>query len=319
VRYLLEGSARRAAGKVRINVQLIDAVSGLHIWAERFDRNLEDIFAVQDEVTARIVEAIAGKLTAPPPRKRPKNIEAYDLCVRARLLAWHSPQSAKEAGLLLQQAIKLEPTYAEAHGWLALYQFAGWMQWGEPMHPSRSEAIMMAQRAVALDPEDAACHWILGFILAYESRWAESEAEFAMALELNPNDADAWVHLSDISILCGRVAESLEQIQKAFRLNPHPTSNYYWILGQAQYAARQYEAAVKTLRREETYRTVSRRVLAGSLAQLGRLEEARREAEFCMVTNPLFRISFWATTRPFRDDATLAHFVDGFRKAGLPE
>ena len=269
-------------------------------------------------MTARIVEALAGKLTAPPPRKRPKNIDAYDLCVRARLLAWQSPQAAKEAGLLLQQAIALDSTYAEAHGWLALNQLSGWMQWGGP-DSNRSKAIEMAQKAVALDPDDAACHWILGFILAYESRWAASDAEFSAALELNPNDADAWVHLSDISVLSGRVTESLEQVQKAFRLNPHPASNYYWMLGQAQYAAYQYEAAVKTLRREETYRTASRRVLAASLAQLGRLDEARREAEFCMVTSPLFRVSFWATTRPFRDEATLAHFVDGFRKAGLPE
>jgi tetratricopeptide (TPR) repeat protein len=111
----------------------------------------------------------------------------------------------------------------------------------------------------------------------------------------------------------------LEQIRKALRLNPHPASWYYLLLGQAQYAARQYEGAVETLRREETYRTSSRRFLAASLAQLGRLDEARREADMFMVSNPHFTIGHWVATQPFRNDATRAHFVDGFRKAGLPE
>ncbi len=120
VRYLLEGSARRAAGRVRINAQLIDAVGGGHLWAERFDRSVEDVFAVQDEVTARIVEALVGQLTEPPARNRPKNMKAYDLCVHARRLDEESPQASREAHLLLQQAIALDPEFAEAHRLLAL-------------------------------------------------------------------------------------------------------------------------------------------------------------------------------------------------------
>src|SRR5262249_25612139 len=108
VRYLLEGSARRVAGRVRINVQLIDATGGGHLWVERFDRNLEDVFAVQDEVTTKIVEALVGRLTAPPPRNRPKSMEAYDLCVRGRMLIGRSPEEAREASLLLRQAIALD-------------------------------------------------------------------------------------------------------------------------------------------------------------------------------------------------------------------
>lgn len=156
-------------------------------------------------------------------------------------------------------------------------------------------------------------------VLAYENRWAESDEEFSAALKLDPNNADAWAYLSDMSYLCGRVTEGLEQIQKALRLNPRPASWYYWLLGQAQYAARQYESAVATLRNEDTYRTGSRRILAASLAQLGRLEEARQEAEMFMVSNPHFTISHWASTQPFRDEAMRAHFIDGYLKAGLPE
>jgi len=176
-----------------------------------------------------------------------------------------------------------------------------------------------AEKAVALDPNDAGCRWVLGYVLAHERRWPESDAHFAAALELDPNHADALAELSDLTVLSGRPADALEQIHKALRLNPHPASGYYWLLGQAQYAARQYEAAVETLRKEQTYRTGSRRFLAASLAQLGRLDEARREAEFFMISNPHFTISHWVLTQPFRDEAMREHFVDGFRKAGLPE
>ncbi len=319
VRYLLEGSARRAAGRVRINVQLIDAIGGGHLWAERFDRSLEDVFAVQDEVTAKIVEALVGRLAMPPALSRPKSMEAYDLCVRARNLHEQSPQAAKEGFLMLQRAVTLDPGYAEAHAFLALNHWLAWVHWGQPIDPNRSIAVATAEKAVALDPNHAGSRWILGTILAYERRWPESEAQFSAALNLDPNHADAWAELSDISVLSGRADEGLEQIRKAFRLNPYPASWYFKLLGQAQYAARQYALAIETLRREETYRTNSRRYLAASLAQVGQLEEARREAELFLVSNPHFRISHWVESHPLRDEATREHFVEGYRKAGLPE
>lgn len=318
VRYLLEGSARRAAGRVRINAQLVDAASGEHLWAERFDRRLDDIFAVQDEATAKIVEALLGRLRTPPPRNRPTNLEAYDLCVRARKLIDDSPQTAREAHLMLTRALTLDPDYAEAYRWLAMNHWMGWVHWGEPVEPNRRLALDLARKAVAIDPNDAGCRWVLGNLLAYEHSFEEADAEFAKAFELDPNEADAWATLSDIETLAGRVEEGLAHIRKAFRLNPFPASWYYLTLGQAQYAARDYEAAIETLRRDETYRTSSRRFLAASLAQLGRLDEAHAEVEMFLVGNPHFTTSHWVWTEPFRDDATREHFVDGFRKAGLP-
>jgi len=319
VRYLLEGSARRAAGRVRINAQLVDARSGEHLWADRFDRGLEDIFAVQDEVTARIVEALLGKLRAPLPRNRPKNLEAYDLVVRARKLIDDSPQTAREAHLMLTRAVSLDPDYAEAYRWLAMNHWMGWVHWGEPIEPNRGVALELARKAVAIDPNDAGCRWVLANLLAYDRNFDAADAEFARAIELDPNEADTWATLSDIETLAGRIDKALADIRKAFRLNPFPPSWYFLTLGQAQYAARDYEAAVETLRREETYRTSSRRFLAASLAQLGRLEEARTEVEFFLVANPHFSTRYWVETEPFRDDATMGHFVEGFRKAGLPE
>ena len=294
VRYLLEGSARRAAGRVRINAQLVDAVGGEHLWAERFDRSLEDVFAVQDEVARKIVEALLGRLAAPPPRNRPRNLEAYDLCVRARKLIDDSPQTAREAHLMLTRAIALDPGYAEAYRWLAMNHWMGWVHWGEPVEPARGPRLELARKAVAIDPNDAGCRWVLANLLAYERRFAEAEAEFAKAIKLDPNEADIWATLSDLAVLAGRVEEGLEHIRKAFRLNPFPASWYYLTLGQAQDAARYYDAAVETLRRDETDRTSSRRFLAASLAQLGRLDEARAEVELFLVGNTHFTIRHWA-------------------------
>jgi TolB-like protein/DNA-binding SARP family transcriptional activator/Tfp pilus assembly protein PilF len=319
VRYVLEGSARRVAGRVRISAQLIDADTGRHLWAERFDRELESVFAVQDEVTDSIVGALAARLTSAAPRQRPRSVEAHDLCARARILTEETPQSAREACLMLRRATELDPTYAEAHGLLAYNRWLAWTHFGEPEDLNRSLAVELAERAVALDPNDAGCRYFLGTILAYEKRWEESDAQFGAALELDPNHADTWAALSDMSILSGRISEGVEQIQKAFRLNPYPAVWYYDHLGQAQYAAQDYESAVETLRREETYRTNSRKFLAASLAQLGHFDEAQRETEMFLATHPHFTIRHWVNSQPLRDKAVHDHFVEGFRKAKLPE
>jgi tetratricopeptide (TPR) repeat protein len=158
---------------------------------------------------------------------------------------------------------------------------------------------------------------VLAFVLLYERQWEESAREFEISPRLNPNDADAWAYLADLRVMEGRGAEAVGCVEKALRLNP--SGPYHWDLGQAQYAAGQYEAAVRTLRNEVTYRTGSRRYLAAALAQLGRLEEAREEGRLFLARHPHFRISYWVETQPFRDLATRDKIVEGYRKAGLPE
>jgi TolB-like protein/class 3 adenylate cyclase len=320
VRYILEGSARRASGRIRINAQLIDAREGAgHLWAERFDRDLADVFAVQDEVIGKIVEALVGKLTAArlQERYRPASLEAYDLCVRGRAEWARSVEAGVDAIPLFERAIVLDPNYAEAYRWLALGQSIGWLHKNRPMDPFRQLSMASAKRAVELDPEDSGTHWVLAFVLLYERRWEESAREFEISLRLNPNDADAWTALADLKVMEGRGTEAITCVERALRLNP--PGAYYWDLGQAQYAAGQYEAAVKTLHNEVTYRTHSRRFLAAALAQLGRLEEAREEGRLFIARDPHFRISYWVETQPFRDLATRDRFVEGYRKAGLPE
>ncbi len=321
VKYVLEGSARRVANRVRINAQLIDAGAGGHIWADRFDRDLADIFAVQDEVIGKIVEALVGKLTAAnlKERYRPASLEAYDLCLRGRAAWAHSREAGVEAIPLFERAIALDPNYSDAYIWLAFSQNHAWAFMNRPMDPLRQLSMASAKRAVELDPDDSASHSALAFMLLFERRWEESAKEYEISLRLNPNDAEAWATFADLKYHEGRGVEAIACVEKALRLNPHPPGYYFWSLGLAQYAAGKYEAVVKTLSNEATYRTESRRVLAAALAQLGRLEEAREAAKLYLAGNPHFRISHWLETMPYRDIATRDRLVEGMRKAGLPE
>jgi tetratricopeptide (TPR) repeat protein len=264
------------------------------------------------------VEALIGRLSPAPVRNRPATLEAYDLCVRARALIGKAPDVAREASLLLNRAIALDPGYAEAHRWLAFNRWSSWAHWGDAMEPNRSRAVELAARAVALDPNDAGNRWVLGHLLAFEQRWQQADAEYEAAFALDANQADTWAMQGEMSTFHGRPDDGIGKVQRALRLNPHPPGWYYWELGYAQYAARLHEAAVETLQTEATYRTGSRRILAASLAQLGRMDEARREAELFMVSNPHFTISYWAATQPFRVQTIREHFVDGYYKAGLP-
>ena len=322
VRYLLEGSARRAGGRVRINVQLIDAIGGGHLWAERFDREMQDIFDLQDAVTARIVTELVGRLVVSPTRKRTSSIEAYDLCVRGRALITNGGGKSAvlhEAVVTMERALALDPAYAEPHRWIAFCRLLRWVHGMEAEHPHRSLAVEHARTAVALEPLDAANQWVLAWILSYENLIPETEQGFAKALALDPSNADAWATFADISAVQGKIDVALDAIRRALRLEPHTPFFYFWFEGFILYLNRDYEGAVKTLQRSEVFGTASHRILAAALAQLGRIDDARREAELYIASTPGFRISRWVAMHAYGDPATLAHYADGCRKAGLPE
>ena len=322
VKYVLEGSARRSVQRLRVNVQLIDAAGGgNHIWAERFDRDLADIFVLQDEIARRVVEAITGKLAAFPAveRYRPSNLEAYDLCIRARTLWAQNKASTHIVQSCLEQAIALDPAYCEAHWRLAMALVHNWLHWGEPEEPNRRNAIVHARRAVDLDPNDSGAQWAYGFVLCYERRWDEAEVHYETSIRLNPNDASALAALADFNPLIGKPQKGVQCAERALRLNPHPPHWYYWNLGFAQFASGQYDDAAKTLRREETYRTASRRILAAALAALGRVSEAREEAELFLSASPHWRISKWIESQPFKNPKDAQAWFDAYRLAGLPE
>lgn len=322
VRYVLEGSARRAGGRVRINVQLIDATGGGHVWAERFDRELADIFDLQDEVTARIRDALVGQLVAPPPRNRPRSVEAYDLCARGRALldsSFGSADALREAMVLLERAIDLDPGYAEAWRCLAMTRNDAWAHCGIPVDTSRGTVLEMAARAVTLDPDNSSCRATHALLLDYAGEWERAQGEHRQALALDPNNADAMVMHADFLLFAGRHAEAGRLVQRALRINPFPAAWYYMAQGKVLYAQGRYAEAAQVLRHPLTYRSASRRYLAASLAQMGDLEGARAEAALFAAGNPSFSVAHWVAASAHQDAATLAHFVEGFRKAGLPE
>lgn len=322
VRYLLEGSARRAGGRVRINVQLIDSIGGGHLWAERFDREIEDIFDLQDAVTARIATELVGRLVAAPARRRTISIEAYDLCVRGRILVSNgpgNPVTQNEGAMALDRALALDPTYAEPHRWIAFSHLSRWVHSMEPESLHRALAVEHSRAAVALDPNDAGNHWVRAYVLSYEHLVPEFERAFATALDLDPNNADAWIAFADICAVQGKAVAALDAMERAIRFEPHPPGFYYWIQGFVLYCDRQYEAAISTLRRTEVYGGVGHRTLAAALAQLGETDEAVREGALFRAKTPEFRIGRWLAMHAYGDATTLAHFADGCRKAGLPE
>ena len=322
VKYILEGSARRSIQRLRINVQLIDAAEGgTHIWAERFDHDIADIFEAQDEVTRRVVESITGKFgtTQVAERYRPTNLEAYDLVVRSRNQFAQSRNAANEARSRLERAIVLDPNYAEAHWRLAFVQAYSW-GWNIEEHAADlAAAHASAQRAVELDANDSGAYDILGYVLLIERHWDEARDCYETSLRLNPNNANSFAEFAFYKLAIGEARECIDFLARALRLNPKPPSWYFWVLGNAQIKLGQYADAVEMLRREETYRTGSRRSLAAALALLGRDKEAKDEAGYFMADNPHFRITHWEATTPFKNQKDAKFWIDAFRLAGLPE
>jgi TolB-like protein len=319
--YVIEGSVRRASSRVRVTVQLIDASDGSHVWADRFDRNLEDVFAVQDEIVGKIVQALAGVIPTSrlPPKRRPPKIEAYDLFVRGRAQSLHLAAANKKARPLLEQACRIDPEFAEAHAWLAMNLHYGWMYCYE--EDSRDRALVLAQRAVSLDPANADAHVILGYlkIFANAPDLEGGREQFTTALTLNPNHADAWIFLADLETLEGRPEQALEAGRNAFRLNPYPPSYYHWLFGWVLFAAKQYAEVVDVVQHDDARALGSQRLLAGALAQLGRLEEAREIGRQFMREMPNFTIGSWVKSLPVRDLRQLDHFIEAYRAAGLPD
>lgn len=320
VRYLIEGSIRRVASRVRINAQIVDAIEHGHLWADRFDRDLADIFALQDEIVGRIVDAFAGALPlrAQLAARRAVSIDAYDLATRGRALTLRSPEEARLGREHLARAIEIDPTFAEAYAWLAVAHINAWQMLAEPMEHHREPSLIAARKAVALDPGNADALANLGYVLGSDGNHEEGEAELGKALRVNPNHADALIFLAVVKALAGDPHGGTEPIQRAYRLNPHPPGWYHWFAGFAHYAAGLYEQSVATLLHDSIRGTGSQRVLAASLAQLGRIDEARKEAAAFLAMVPSFRILTWADAHPFKLEVDRQRFIDGYSRAGLP-
>jgi len=328
VRYVLEGSVRKAAGKVRITGQLIDAVTGAHIWADRFERDLTDIFALQDEVTVAVVSAIQPKLLqteiALATRRRPENLTAYDYCLRA-MQQFYSPtrEGVAEAIRLAHRALELDPRF----GFVAALASASHTRnvlWGYAADPQfdRKEAIRLLRLALSIDDSDPDTLAWASITSAFMIGDSESEIEMAdRAVALNPNSYHAWGCRGWVYRVAGLPEEAVQSFERSNRMSPIDSMLHLNFGGMAQALTElgRFDEAIvagkKALRQNPSYSTAYR-VLASAFAHLGRDAEAREAAARLLETDPGFTISAFIA-RGGQTNAKL--MIEGLRKAGLPE
>ncbi len=324
VRYVLEGSIQRAEGRVRINAQLIDATTGRHLWAERYDRDAESLFVVQDEIVETITSTLAVKVHATEreraTRKDTGSLEAYDYYLqgRDRFPGWTKEANA-EVKRYFEKAIELDPRFSRAYVYLAGLHVNDWRwSWSDAPEVSRKMALEYAQRASALDSYDSRSHWILGIIYLQERKFDQAMAEYERALALNPNDVDFRMEMAEALVMVGRHEEGIELMKQTMRLNPIYPDWYLWDLGWAYYLAGRYKEGLAEMKRMKEMPYKAHRTLAAIYAQLGQVKEAKAEAALFLKHEPEYTTAVehnW----PYKNSEDLEHLLDGYRKAGLPE
>ena len=328
VRYVLEGSVRKSGNRVRITAELIDAANDGHLWAERFDRDLTDIFAVQDDVTGQIVAALALNLSRGD-RQRLKteqttNMEAFDCFLRGRELWYvHSKESNAQARELLLRATALDPDFAPAWGWLAGAHINDYVsQWTASPQESLARAFEAANRAVTLDPQSPFAYWALAFANLWMRRHDDAIRAAQTQIALNPNDAEGYNALGIFLHYVGRSDEALPQFERAMALNPLCPGMWLHFQGQAFYQLGRYDEAEAVLMRRifrnpET--DASRVLLAATYGQMGRFDDAREQWRDALRVNPNYSLEHRRKVLPYKNPADFETVVDGLRKAGLVE
>jgi adenylate cyclase len=324
---VLEGSVRKAGNRVRITAQLIDAATSAHIWAERLDRDLADLFEIQDEVTERIVSTIANRLEQTEQqrasRKRPETMRVHDYILRARAIVSDTEEANQQARALYEKALELDPKNVAALNGLGWAAFLDWIGlYVSPGGDALEVAHDFARKALALDSTDYRTHLLLGCVQSNRRQQADALKHYQTAISLNANDADAAAHMANLLIDLGRFDEALDWIKRAVRLNPLHPAWYLYAIGEAHYGARRYEQALEPLRsaanRYPKFIT-PRRLLAATYAQLGRIDEARAEIAVALERDPSLSLCFYRNRLRYTKADDLDHFLDGLRKAGLPE
>ena len=336
VQYILEGSVRKAKNQVRISAQLIEGESGNHIWAERYDRELEDIFAVQDEVTQAIVSVLLGRVEMAvaerAQRKPTDNIKAYELVLLGKMhFDRFNADDVAESLKLFKKATELDPTYARAYAYLAdaylTQAFCGWAT-----ADYSDAAIESAKKAAILGNNDILCEEILGWAYIEQGLWEESEKQFEKVLSQIGNEAGLMVWAGDALNSIGRHEEGRKLIEDAMRLNPLHPPLYKLLLGITLYSEKRYEDVTQVLVGGALLNPIAYTYLAGAYAQLGNIKEARRALNSFIVERrkELSRMDLHIEAdtigtltkdyhKNFKLDADWEHYLDGLRKAGLSD
>ena len=332
VKYVLEGSIRKSGQRVRVTAQLINATLGAHVWADRYDRDLEDVFAVQDEVVRVIATTLIGKLRHADhehaKRKTPSSLAAYDCVVLGldHFYKWTPPDN-KKALELFKQAVSIDPEYACAHAWLAQAYFReGLNIWSDSHDASFSRLYEHANKAVALDDNDSLTHTALGIANLFRSEHDLARSNFERAISLNPSNTDAMVHYARWEALTGNPEKGLERLNEALEYNP--LANYQWFVGQIEYIAGRYDEAVQALKSLSSPNALVHAFLAASFGQLGNGPEARNEAEIFIekaktllsdlgAKEPESWIEFVMARYPFKHEEDAKRLRTGLERAGI--
>jgi adenylate cyclase len=326
VRYVLEGSVRKIGDRMRVTAQLVDALSGAHHWAERYDRNVTDVFSLQDEIARNVAAAIEPRLLAAEgirlQNRPPGDLDAWDMVARAMSRFWHVTGPDVDAAIsLLKVAVKRHPDYAPAHSMLAFsLVLAGHFGWLHLIEVPEL-ALESARRAVELDDSDPWAYLALGYVAFVARRTDDAAAHFARATELNPNFAAAYGYWGYALAFDGRSDEAIERMSLAMRMSPHDRQNSIYMGGMAvaHYLASQHDQAIDWARkavRQGPSMTAPHRILCASLAQAGRLDEAQDILARIREMQPYFSIE-WAERMIPYTSTQMPQFLDGLRKAGV--
>ena len=335
VRYVVEGSVRKAGKRVRVTSQLVETASGNHVWADRYDRDLEDIFEIQDELVRTIVATVGGRIEAADKsrasRLKDSSVPAYELCLRAQALQDKNTKEAyKEAEQYLRKAIETDTHMAQAYHQLSLVKFWQWfVHWAGNPEEASAEAFQLAQKAVALDESDGLLHAHLSMLHIYRHEFSEAGSRIEQALRLNPNDTKVLGLYGEYLIAVGEPVKAIELFDTLSRLNPMQPEWITRLKAVAYMTAGQDDVAISLLKSLRSPTSLARGWLTACLANAGHLEEARemlqeflRFAEQEMAAFPGRSLAAWRVAWhgvPCQIEEHAERFFEGLRKAGLHE
>jgi adenylate cyclase len=324
VEYILEGSVRKAGDRIRVTVQLIDAETDRHVWAERYDRKLEDIFSIQDEMTCAIVATLPGRVEAAThdraKRKPTDNMAAYECVLAAKVLHHRSiREDNAEAERLLERAIALDPNYAHAHAWKGCVLGQQWAYgWCADREVTFGKVVSELEIALALDDNDSDVHRILAALNLNRDDHDKAAYHQERALVLNPNYDLVVVQQGELLTWLGRAEEGIDWIRKAMRLNPYHPERFWSHLGRACYCAEHYAEAADAFSRITRPDHTHHAFLAATYARMGSRDAAAAHAAEVLRREPKFSVAAYLANQHYKRDADRKRHEAGLLEAGLP-